>query len=57
MYVVTFVCEVIQHIILFQLCGHGIDDGTSIYTQYSEDSNLSMYILFIKDNLFLVSYN
>ncbi|OAD54322.1 WD repeat-containing protein 59 [Eufriesea mexicana] len=25
---------------LKKLCGHGIDDGTSIYTQYSEDNNL-----------------
>ena len=27
----------------FQVCGHGIDDSASIYTQYSEDNNLSMY--------------
>ncbi|XP_076242534.1 WD repeat domain 59 isoform X2 [Calliopsis andreniformis] len=25
---------------LKKLCGHGIDDSTSIYTQYSEDNNL-----------------
>ncbi|XP_076764679.1 WD repeat domain 59 isoform X1 [Xylocopa sonorina] len=25
---------------LKKLCGHGIDDGTSIYTQYSEDNNI-----------------
>ncbi|XP_029054002.1 GATOR complex protein WDR59 isoform X1 [Osmia bicornis bicornis] len=25
---------------LKKLCGHGIDDNTSIYTQYSEDNNL-----------------
>ena len=25
----------------FQLCGHDMEDGTSVYTQYSEDNNLS----------------
>lgn len=30
---------------LKKLCGHDMDDATSLYTQYSEDTNLSKLIL------------
>lgn len=31
-----------RNVLCSQLCGNGIDDGISVYSQYSEENNLSM---------------